>query len=304
MTEASSDLAVRTLAWVTTGPARGLDEDEDDAVAALRAAGPQVEVVDWDDPLVDWGQYELVVLRSAWDYPERLEEFLSWLDRIAGVTKVVNSPDLVRWSMDKRYLADLESAGVAVVPTVFIAPGDVVVLPAGRFVVKPAVGAGSRDAASYGPGQHAMAHAHVRRLHASGRIVLVQPFLESLARDGEWPLVFFDGRFSHAASKRVALPEAGSVDKLFAQETNDYHVATEEQRTVAGAAMRYIVERFGTPAYGRIDLVRRDDGRYCVLEAELIEPSLFLGFGGATAMGRFVESLCRSGLPHQRFQPN
>ena len=164
-----------------------------------------------------------MVLRSAWDYPDRLADFLPWLDRVDAVSELVNPPAMVRWNLDKRYLAELAEAAVPITPTVFVAPGETAVFPAGELVVKPAVGAGSRDASSYAADQHELAAAHVARLQAGGQTVLVQPLLRSVAAEGEWPLVFFDGRFSHAASKRVALPRAGTVDDLFAAETNAEH---------------------------------------------------------------------------------
>ncbi|MFE6508192.1 RimK family alpha-L-glutamate ligase [Nocardioides sp. NPDC057767] len=279
------------LAWVTAREARGRDDDEPLALAALARTGVAVDVVDWDDRTVDWAAYDRVVLRSAWDYPQRLAEFLSWLDEVSQVTELVNPPRLVRWSLDKRYLAELEAAGVPITPTVFVAPGDRAVFPDGDFVVKPAVGAGSRDAASYGTEDHAAAAAHVARLHAAGQVVLVQPFLKSVPIDGEWPLVFFDGRFSHAASKRVDLPRAGAVDDLFAVETNAAHTAAQDQIEVAEAAVDLVTSRFGTPTYARIDLVRDNDGRYCVLEVELVEPSLFLPQADPTAANRLAAVL-------------
>lgn len=279
------------LAWVTAREARGRDDDEPLALAALAHAGVAVDVVDWDDRTVDWAAYDRVVLRSAWDYPQRLAEFLSWLDEVTQVTELVNPPALVRWSLDKRYLAELEAAGVPITPTVFVAPGDRAVFPDGDFVVKPAVGAGSRDAASYGTADHAAAAAHVARLHAAGQVVLVQPFLKSVPIDGEWPLVFFDGRFSHAASKRVDLPRAGAVDDLFAVETNAAHTAAQDQIEVAQAAVDLVTNRFGTPTYARIDLVRDNDGRYCVLEVELVEPSLFLPQADPAAADRLAAVL-------------
>ncbi len=279
------------LAWVTAREARGRDVDEPLALAALARAGVAVDVVDWDDRTVDWAAYDRVVLRSAWDYPQRLAEFLAWLDEITQVTELVNPPALVRWSLDKRYLAELEAAGVPITPTVFVAPGDQAVFPDGDFVVKPAVGAGSRDAASYGTEDHAAAAAHVARLHAAGQVVLVQPFLKSVPIDGEWPMVFFDGRFSHAASKRVDLPRAGAVDDLFAVETNAAHTAAQDQIEVAQAAVDLVTSRFGTPTYARIDLVRDNDGRYCVLEVELVEPSLFLPQADPAAADRLAAVL-------------
>ncbi|MDN6566479.1 MAG: glutathione synthetase, partial [Actinomyces sp.] len=130
--------------------ARGQDEDEPLALAALARAGVETEVVCWDDPEVDWSRFDRAVLRSTWDYHRHLDAFLTWLDEVDGLTELVNPLALVRWSLDKHYLADLEGAGVPITPTVYIAPGEQSVFPEGDFVVKPAVGAGSQEAASYG----------------------------------------------------------------------------------------------------------------------------------------------------------
>jgi hypothetical protein len=279
------------LAWVTTAAARGLDDDEPLAVAALTRAGVAVDVVDWDDADVRWSAYDRTVLRSTWDYPERLPQFRRWLRSVQDVTDLRNSLDVVEWNLDKHYLADLDRAGVPAIPTTFLEPGDELEPPDGDYVLKPAVGAGSRDAASYGPGQADLARAHVRRLHERGTSVLVQPLLASVAVDGEWPLIFLDGRYSHAASKRVSLPRAGVVGELFAAETNTWHSADDEQLAVAGAAVEVVTRRFGAPTYARVDLVRDDAGRVRVLELELVEPSLFLPQAGNDAVDRLVAAL-------------
>ncbi|MGS0684790.1 ATP-grasp domain-containing protein [Nakamurella sp. GG22] len=284
---------IGTLAWVTAREARGRDEDEPLALAALQQSGVAVDVVDWDDATTDWSSFDRVVLRSAWDYPQRLPEFMSWLEMVDAISDLVNPLATVRWNLDKQYLAELAAAGVPITPTVFVLPGSAATFPAGDFVVKPAVGAGSRDASSYGADQHAAATAHVARLHASGQTVLIQPFVTSVAAEGEWSLLFFGGQFSHAANKRVTLPRAGVVDDLFAAETNSEHVATADQIEVARAAVDMVSERFGIPTYARVDLVRDDAGRFCVLEVELIEPSLFLFCADAAAVERFTTTLIR-----------
>ncbi|MFN8167921.1 MAG: hypothetical protein U0S36_03960 [Candidatus Nanopelagicales bacterium] len=282
---------IRSLAWVTADVARDWDEDAPLALPALARRGVAAEVVAWDDPSVDWSRFDRVVLRSPWDYARRLPEFLAWLDRVAATTDVVNPPATVRWSLDKRYLAELERADVPVVPTRFVAPGSPLELPEGAFVVKPAVGAGSRDAASYDAEHHDLARAHVARLHDAGQVVLVQPFLETVAVDGEWPMVVLGGRFSHTASKRVALPRAGDVTDLFARETCTPCTATPEQVDVAAAALDVVAARFGMPAYARVDLVRRPEGGFCVLELELAEPFLFLPYADAGAPDRLADAL-------------
>lgn len=282
---------IERLAWVTTSEARGRDDDEPSALAALARAGVAVEVVDWDDSAVDWALFDRVALRSAWDYPQRLPEFLTWLDEVAEVADVVNSPAAVRWNLDKRYLAELDEAGVPITPTSFVTPGTPPQLPDGEFVVKPAVGAGSRDAASYGPDDHTAALDHVSRLHAAGQVVLVQPLVASVATEGEWPMVFLGGEFSHAARKRVELPRAGLVTDLFAAEVNAPHAATPAQVRVARTAVEVVASRLGTPRYARVDLVRDDLGHYQVLEVELIEPSLFLPQADEDAAHRLARAL-------------
>lgn len=281
---------IKRLAWVTTEPARGTDEDEAPALAALARLGVGVDVLNWDDPRVEWSSYDRAVLRSPWDYQHRLPEFLGWLESASELTELVNPLEMIRWNLDKRYLGELHAAGIAITPTAFAQPGEDPTFPEGDFVVKPAIGAGSRDAASYGPEQHVLAHAHVARLHAAGLTVLVQPQLASVAELGEWPLVFFGGRFSHAASKRVNLPRGSSITEFFAPEENAPHVATSEQIELAQGVVDAVGQRFGTPTYARVDLVQADDGSPLVLELELIEPSLFIPWADGAA-NRLAEAL-------------
>jgi hypothetical protein len=260
---------IERLAWVSTAAARGQDLDEPIALAALAAAGVGTDVVDWHDPGVDWSGYDRVVLRSTWDYDRRVPEFLAWLQALPADCDLRNPERVVRWSLDKRYLAELDRAGVPITPTQFLEPGDEPVLAAGELFVKPAIGAGSRDAASYSPPQHALAVAHVLRLHAREVTALVQPLLKSIAEEGEWA--------------------------LFAAETITGHVADEAQLAVARGAIDVVTSRFGPTTYARVDLVRDDDGNPCVLELELIEPSLFLTEAPPGAVDRFVQTLVTAG---------
>ncbi|MEV4343171.1 hypothetical protein AB0J83_01635 [Actinoplanes sp. NPDC049596] len=280
------------LAWVSATEARGQDPDEELALPALKRAGFEVDVVAWDDPAAAWATYDQVVLRSTWDYPRRLGEFQAWLVRVAAVTDLRNPLPMLRWSLDKHYLSDLDQAGVPITATVFAEPGDRrPALPDDDFVVKPAVGAGSKDAAWYAPAQRDEAYAHVARLHAAGVTALIQPRVRSVPVDGEWPLVFLGGSYSHAATKRVDLPQAGAVTGLFAEETTQPYEATPDQIAVARAAVDVVTTRFGVPTYARVDLIRADDGRPRVLELELVEPSLFLPEAPPDTADRLAEAL-------------
>ena len=109
---------------MTARAARGLDEDMPPLTAALEAAGARSEILDWGDARADWARFDLVVPRSAWDYAERLPEFLAWAERVAALTTLVNPLSVVRWNTDKHYLGELARAGAPVVPTWYVEPGE------------------------------------------------------------------------------------------------------------------------------------------------------------------------------------
>ena len=279
------------IALVTARPARGLDEDEPPLHLALQTAGCDVQIAEWDDAQVDWASFDIALLRSAWDYAERVTEFLAWVDRASRLTHLLNPVPVVRWNTDKHYLGELARAGVATVPTTFIEPGE----DAGRaletflgmhahaeLVVKPAVGAGSRDTERHRRTELAPAVAHVRRLLDANRSVLLQPYLERVDRDGETALMFFEGRFSHAIRKGPLLPPGGlATEGLFAAETITPRVPGADEMLLAEQIVAAVP--FDTPLYARIDLIRDDQGAPCLLELELTEPSLFFVHAAGSA---------------------
>ncbi len=190
-------VALATCAEVPRG-----DEDALPLIEALASRGVEATPTVWDDDRVRWADFDLVVVRSTWDYPDRRNAFLTWA---GSVPRVLNAPEVLRWNTDKRYLATL---GRDAVPTSFVAPDEPFAPPAAAFVVKPSVGAGSIGAARYDAGDE-RAREHVDRLHAAGKTVLVQPYLEAVDHRGEIALMFFDGKFSHARPKGCATAPRG-----------------------------------------------------------------------------------------------
>lgn len=293
------------IALVTTPAAAGLDPDEQPLRTALAAAGADVVMAPWRDPAVDWASFDLVLLRSPWDYVEHLAEFRDWLGRVDALAPLRNPAGLVTWNLDKGYLRELDDAGVPVIPTTWLDPGDTWTWPGsgsapGDLVVKPVVGAGSRDLAVYraDDARHpAAAEAHVARLLGAGRAVMVQPCLRSIAEQGEWPMVYVEGRFSHTASKRVPVPEGSVTGDFFVMEQMAEATATPDMIATADAAMAVVAARFGTPLYGRVDLVRDDEGDLRVLEVELAEPSLFLPQAPWAAAPMAAAFVCAAGGP-------
>jgi O-ureido-D-serine cyclo-ligase len=287
------------IALVTVAAARALDEDLAPLASALREAAADVAIVDWDDDGFDWGRVDAAVLRSPWDYTDRPAEFLDWAERTAARTRLLNPPDVLRWNTDKHYLADLARAGVAIVPSTFVEPGvDAIAALAAfldttacaEFVVKPCIGAGSRDAQRHRRTQVDAAGAHARRLLDAGRSVLLQPYLDRVDEHGETALVFFDGAYSHAIRKGPLLRTGeGSTDALFAAEDIRPREPDAAEHALARQALAAIP--FAAPlSYARVDLIHDADGSPRLLELELAEPSLFFAHGAGSA-ARFARVL-------------
>src|SRR5262245_46992625 len=130
--------ALARVALVTCSEIPLLEPDDRLVIEPLAAKGVLAEPAVWDDPAVDWAAYDLVVLRSTWDYAPRRDSFVAWAN---SVKRLLNPASVVEWNTDKRYLASL--GGIAVVPTTFVATGEAWAPPEGDYVIKPAIGAGS-----------------------------------------------------------------------------------------------------------------------------------------------------------------
>ncbi len=291
----------RPIALVTARAAHALDEDLPPLLAAFAAQGTAAEAVDWDDESVDWSRFRLALLRSTWDYSARLSEFLGWLDRAARLTRVLNPPPVVRWSLDKHYLAELKRAGAAIVPTLFVEPGDdpaallkqlLLDETAADIVIKPVVGSGSRDAQRHHRGELEAMIAHIARLLAEQRSVLVQPYLERVDDHGETALMYFNGEFSHAIRKGPLLQRgSGPTAALFAAEEITPRTPSADELALGARVLQALP--FPPLLYARIDLLRGTDGAPCVLELELAEPSLFFNYdaGAAARFARLAAAL-------------
>ena len=288
----------RRIALVTALEAQALDEDLAPLADALHHAGVDVQIVPWDAPR-DWTQFDMLLLRSTWNYMSRLAEFLSWAEHVSQGVPLVNDLATVRWNIDKHYLGALTAAGVRVVPTTFVEPGvDVAAAleqflatnPCDEFVIKPAIGAGSRDAQRHSRRARAAAIDHAARVLGAKRSILVQPYLARVDVEGEAALIFFGGEYSHSIRKGALLqPGAGSTPNLFAVETITARAAAEDELALARRALAAVPG--GVPPYARVDLIRDDAGVPRLLELELIEPSLFFGHAPGAA-ARFAAILC------------
>lgn len=310
-----------SAALVTCSLFPDLARDDRLLLDALSAVGVEARPAIWDDPATDWMLFDCAVVRSPWDYDRRPERFGGWIESLERRgARLFNHPRALRWNLHKHYLRDLEGRGLHVAPTEWLEGGRPADLQAilgsrrwRRAVIKPAISAGARrtilvsrapDGAPEARDEAARAQAALDRLLAKGD-VLVQPFLEQIADEGEWSFVFLGGRFSHAVLKRparsdfrvqeryggTALRVAAGTDLVDAA-SRVLEEAAAEVRSRAGCAgpgLAHGPDDPGDFVYARVDAVR-DRDRLLLVELEILEPSLFLALD-ASAPARLATAI-------------
>ena len=287
------------IALATYAKLPDLDADDRLLRDALAHAGAAPEAAVWDDPAVDWTRFDIVVVRTCWDYYLRPDAFAAWIDGVeSGGARLVNPPALLRWNMDKRYLRALADDGVAVVETRWVEPGahDVPLATLlgetgwERAVVKPAVSAGAHETWRTSRVEAAAHEPRFARLVA-GAHAMVQPYLPEVETGGEWSLIFFGGEYSHAALKRPAQGdfrvqrEHGGADVA----AHPPAALVDDAAAVVHSAARLVGLAPSDIAYARVDGIARD-GRLLLMELECLEPYLFLRHdpAAATRLARVV----------------
>lgn len=255
-----------------------LDPDDRLLQDELTSRGIPCQALVWNDPSIDWSSAGLCVMRSTWDYHKQVDEFRNWIDRVAGVTTLLNSPDLLRWNIEKTYLRDLSHKELPVIPTHWYGRhncGDLSAMVAGtgwkEIILKPVVGlatSGVKKIDTTDADDLAEGQAHLEDLLNSHGMVMLQPYLKSVEEHGERAMIFIDGEFSHSVRKAAfqALAVAGEAGETPAEAHQDE----------IDVATRIISNLSITPLYARVDLVRDESGQPVLLELELVEPSLFL----------------------------
>ena len=264
------------IALVTCSKLPDLSPDDQVLQAALRREGAVAEGVVWDDERVDWAAFDLTVVRSTWDYHLRLDEFRSWIDaRERDGCRVRNTPEVLRWNAEKTYLAALEHGGVPVVPTAWVRRGSSPTLreiaaDAGwtDVVVKPTISASAHGTwRACAPFDHRAERRFRDELRT--RSLMVQPLVSEVAEHGEISLMFISGEFSHAVRKR---PRAG--DFRVQREHGGSAMLVEPADDLITAAARTLASSPAPTLYARVDGCEVE-GRFLLMELELLEPSLF-----------------------------
>jgi glutathione synthase/RimK-type ligase-like ATP-grasp enzyme len=256
-------------------------------IAPLARLGWQAELVAWDVP-TDWDGYEAVIIRSPWDYQDRLAAFMAVLGQIEQSSALLLNPlSVVQWNHDKRYLQQLQQQGCVIVPTCFVeqvTAADVarafVHFGSDRLILKPVISAAALnthvlDQASWQQQWPAIQPAFQQR------VAMLQPFVEAVLSEGEYSLFYFAGEFSHAI---VKLPRPGDF-RVQEEYGSKLQNIKPEQDLLLAADQALQVTRAITETdllYARVDLVRLADGTVAIMELELIEPSLYFNMDVAS----------------------
>ena len=275
---------------------RQLHAEDRYVVEALQALGLRVIRRDWADPANTSGDAQSLLFRSTWDYFDRFATFSPWLEQVSQQCQLFNPAPLLRWNVDKHYLAYLQTAGVRIVPTHIIEVGDphtladqLALFDDEQWILKPAVSGAARHTYRFHRQQVADYQAIYAELIAHESLLL-QPFQHAITEQGELSIIVIDGKVTHAIRKtakagdfRVQDDHGGTVHP---------HEATAEEIAFAQAAVAAVP--FDV-VYARVDVIRDNHGQLAVMELEMVEPELFFRYCPAAA-----EHLARA--VHRRLQ--
>ncbi|MEZ5897389.1 MAG: hypothetical protein R3C51_13425 [Parvularculaceae bacterium] len=254
----------------------------------LERLGARVRPAPWNDGFDPFFRADMVVVRSTWDYWDHAAAFARWLAALDGPACVVNSPSLMRWNLDKRYLLALAAKGAPIPPTLAVENDAGAIMAAldalglSRAVVKPVIGATASGLSIVERGETAGIERAAAGLAGPGLVQAVIPEI----RGGETSFVFIEGEFSHAVLKIPADGDIRCQVEHGGRTVNCLPSATAVDQ--AREILEMLPER---PLYARIDAIVLDD-RLIVMEVEAIEPELFFIHAPAAA-DRFAAALMR-----------
>jgi glutathione synthase/RimK-type ligase-like ATP-grasp enzyme len=264
------------------------DHDQELLLGALRQSGLRAELLAWDDPKGDPGAFDLCVLRSCWDYYRDPPRFLAFVADAARRSRLWNPEKILRWNLHKRYLRELENAGLPIIPTVWLDKGASVDLATvmetnswDDVVVKPAISASSFGTERFQIDRVDEGQRFLDTMLAE-RDVMVQRYIKDATGMGERAIVWIDGRLTHAVRKFPRFTGDG-------ENVSEALPISKSERAIAQQALSLVEDEL---LYARVDVMNDEDGKLLVSELELMEPSLFLRRSPA-ALERFVGAVGR-----------
>lgn len=246
-------------------------------IEPMKMFGWTAEEISWRNKIVDWSDYDAVIVRSTWDYQNDAEKFVGVLEKINSLSYLENDLNLMKWNMNKNYLFDLEQKGVRIVDTIwekgFNRGFDIEYftrLNSDEIIIKPNISANADNTFRLSKEN---INEHITNLEKifGSREFMVQPFLKNIIDEGEYSLFYFDGKFSHSVLKKP------KENDFRVQEEHGGDIRPNKVSSEMILIGENIIQKLSTiPLYGRVDLVRTKQNELALMELELIEPSLYL----------------------------
>lgn len=282
---------MKKCAFLTLEERDGYVIDDEHAIAPLEQLGWQVSTLSWRQTETPWSDFDVVVVRSTWDYWDDIPAFLETLRQIDSTTRLANPLDMIHWNLEKTYMLDLEGKGIGVVPTIWpdavhpeSFPGFSAELGTGDLVIKPVVGANGQDAYRVSSGDNLQRLQRICDRFRKKR-GMVQTFMPSILTEGEYSLFYINGTFSHAILK---IPRGSEFRSQEEHGSEIRPVIPEERLLLRGEQVLQTLS--AVPLYARVDSVRDDRRDFVVMELELIEPSMYFRTC-PEAPGRFARAI-------------
>ncbi len=243
---------------------------------AFEKRGFKVGRKSWSDPEFDWSSTKAVIFRTTWDYFERYEEWINWLEHAGKVTQMINPFEQIKWNMDKHYLRDLSNKDINIPETHFIEAGEETTLSElieakgwRKAILKPCFSGAARHTYKI-EGEVNPALEKTFQDLISKEAMMLQPFQENVVEQGEISLMVMGREFTHGVLK-IAKPGDFRVQDDFGGTVQDYVPNKEEiafAEKVVGACEPF-------PNYARVDIIRDNNNELALIELELIEPELW-----------------------------
>lgn len=270
---------IAIVSYFSTGAYDTNNIDEDKLLSSiLKELGISLEIVAWSDPEADWSKFTTLLIKSTWDYFDFYPEFLNWIQKIKSLgIPVLNDLDTILWNSSKSYLLEIEEKGFPVISGLILKNGKEIdadqirqKIKTDTWVVKPLVSGGAKNTLKIKASDWESYADQVRDL-VKDEDFLVQPFIREVQTVGEYSLIFFNQKFSHAVLKTPANADF-RVQHYFGGTIQTIDPSPEMLHSC-----QVLVDEFATGSlYSRVDGVEID-GVFHLMELELIEPYLFLG---------------------------
>lgn len=278
-----------TLGIVTCTEVDELTKSEQRLIPLFQREHVIAKAVVWNDATVDWEAYDYLIIRSVWDYHLHHEAFTDWIATLESKgIKTLNPVQVIRSNQHKFYLKRLQEKGIAIVPTQFVNQTKDLDLSAVRhvgweqMVIKPAISASSFLTETFSKDQLGEIENTYTPI-ARRRDLLVQQFMPEVRHFGELSLIFFNRTYSH-----TVLKTATSGEFRVQSEYGGSTVTYRPSNMIIETAKKILSQFDGTLLYARIDGLIQN-GRFVLMEIELIEPDLFFEYDKEAAQ-RFVNA--------------